>query len=82
MYSNFSHLTLGYISITIYSVALTQLSLLCLFNYEKDMKVWAERGEINVNCNVMSVILVQMSARLSPDKETELSNCFLLLLPW
>lgn len=42
-----------------------------------------EKGEMNVSCSDISAILVQMSARLSsPDKATELSNCFLLLLPW
>lgn len=33
------------------------------------MKMWSERGEMNVGCNVISAILGQMSARLSSDKE-------------
>lgn len=32
--------------------------------------------------NVISAISVQMSAGLFSDKATELSNCFLLLVPW
>lgn len=31
---------------------------------EKVMNVWAERGEMNVGCSVISAISVQMSARL------------------
>lgn len=50
---------------------------------QKEMNMWNEKGEMNVSCSDISAILVQMSARLSsPDKATELSNCFLLLLPW
>jgi len=73
-------------------VITTYRASLWLFVFDKihsgrDERGGVGTGEMNVGRNLISAILVQMSARLSflfssCDKETELSNCFLLLLPW
>lgn len=50
-------------NIMFYSFAYLQFDY-CSVRTQKDMNVWAERGEMNVSSSAISAILVQMSARL------------------
>ncbi len=48
---------------------------------KRETKMRVERGEMNVSHIVISATSVQTTVMLFSDKETELSNRFLLLLP-